>query len=246
MKNRNIAAFFDIDGTIFRNSLMIEHFQKLMTYEIIDPVIWYTRVKKVYLEWEKRFGDFEQYLEILAAVYLEELKGVDKDYIEFIAAHVIEVNGDMVYKYSRNQIEWHKKQGHKVFFISGSPDFLVSKMAEKYEVTEYRGSHYKVDEDNKFTGKLIPMWDSESKQREINKLILKYNVDLKNSYAYGDTVGDLSMLRMMGNPVAMNPNRPLLDALKKDEILSKKATVIVERKDVIYKLHPNVDTIDWD
>lgn len=241
---KNIAAFFDIDGTIFRNSLMIEHFQKLMTYEIIDPAIWYTKVKKVYMEWERRFGDFEQYLEILAAVYLEELKGVDKDYMEFIAAHVIEVNGDMVYKYSRDQIEWHKSQGHKVFFISGSPDFLVSKMAEKYGVTEYKGSLYEVDENNKFTGKLKPMWDSKSKQKVINKLIIKHNVDLKNSYAYGDTTGDLSMLRMMGNPIAINPNKPLLDALSKDKFLAEKAKVIVERKNVIYKLDPYVKTIE--
>jgi HAD superfamily hydrolase (TIGR01490 family) len=223
---------------------MIEHFQKLMTYEIIDPAIWYTKVKKVYMEWERRFGDFEQYLEILAAVYLEELKGVDKDYMEFIAANVIEVNGDMVYKYSRDQIEWHKKKGHKVFFISGSPDFLVSKMAEKYGVTEYKGSLYEVDENNKFTGNIVPMWDSKSKQRVINKLIIKYNVDLKNSYAYGDTTGDLSMLRMMGNPIAINPNKPLLDALSKDPFLSQKTKVIVERKNVIYKLNPSVETIE--
>lgn len=31
------AAFFDIDGTIHRNSLMIEHFQELITFEVIDP-----------------------------------------------------------------------------------------------------------------------------------------------------------------------------------------------------------------
>lgn len=240
---KNIVAFFDIDGTLFRNSLMIEHFQKLMTYEVIDPAIWYTKVKKVYLEWERRFGDFEQYLEILAEVYLEELKGVDKSYIEFIASHVIESNGDMVYKYSREQIEWHKNQGHKVFFVSGSPDFLVSKMAEKYEVTEYRGTLYKVDNDNKFTGEIVRMWDSESKQKVINELITKYNVDLENSYAYGDTTGDLSMLRMIGNPVAINPNKNLLSAIREDEKLSKNATIIIERKNVIYKLNSDVEII---
>jgi HAD superfamily hydrolase (TIGR01490 family) len=240
---KNIVAFFDIDGTLFRNSLMIEHFQKLMTYEVIDPAIWYTKVKKVYLEWERRFGDFEQYLEILAGVYLEELKGVDKSYIEFIASHVIESNGDMVYKYSRDQIEWHKSQGHKVFFVSGSPDFLVSKMAEKYEVTEYRGTLYKVDNENKFTGEIVRMWDSESKQKVINELITKYNVDLDNSYAYGDTTGDLSMLRMIGNPVAINPNKNLLSAIREDEKLSKNATIIIERKNVIYKLNSDVEII---
>ena len=56
---RNIAAFFDIDGTIFRNSLMIEHFKKLISFEVIDPEVWYIKIKKVYDEWEKRYGDFE-------------------------------------------------------------------------------------------------------------------------------------------------------------------------------------------
>lgn len=240
---KNIAAFFDIDGTIFRNSLMIEHFQKLITFEVIDPEIWYTRVKKVFLEWGKRYGDFEEYLELLAGIYLEELKGIDKSYIEFIADHVIKQNGDMVYKYSRNRIEWHKKQGHKVFFISGSPDFLVSRMAEKYGVTEYRGTLYKVDDENKFTGEIIRMWDSTSKQKELNDLILKYDVDLLNSYAYGDTTGDLSMLKIMGNPIAINPNKELLLALREDEELSKRTTVIIERKNVIYKLDANVELI---
>lgn len=241
MKTR--AAFFDIDGTIFRNSLMIEHFQKLITFEVIDPEIWYTKVKRVYLEWEKRYGDFEEYLEILAGVYLEELKGFNKSYIEYIADHVIKSNGDMVYKYSRNQIEWHKKQEHKIFFISGSPDFLVSRMAEKYGATDYRGSVYKVDSQNKLTGEIVKMWDSTSKQIELNNLIEEYDVDLQNSYAYGDTTGDFSMLKMIGNPVAINPNRELLMAIRKDEELSKKATIIVERKNVIYKLNPQIELL---
>lgn len=237
------AAFFDIDGTIFRNSLMIEHFQKLITFEVIDPEIWYTKVQKVYLEWEKRYGDFEEYLEIIAGVYLEELKGFDKSYIEYIADHVIKSNGDMVYKFSRNQIKYHKRQKHKIFFISGSPDFLVSRMAEKYEATDYRGSIYKVDDENKFTGQIVQMWDSESKQREINNLIAEYSVDLENSYAYGDTMGDFSMLKMVGKPFAINPNRDLLLAIREDEYLTKRATIIVERKNLIYKLDPNVEIL---
>ena len=240
---KSIAAFFDIDGTIFRNSLMIEHFKKLINFEVIDPEIWYTKIKKVYVEWEKRYGDFEQYLETLAGVYLEELKGVNKSYIEFIADHVINVNGDMVYKYSRNQIEWHKNQGHKVFFISGSPDFLVSKMAEKYGATEFRGTLYKVDENNKFTGEIERMWDSESKKRVLRELIQKYDVDLEHSFAYGDTTGDLSMLRMVGNPIAINPNRLLFESIRADKELSERATIIVERKDIIYKLKPDIEIL---
>lgn len=239
----NVVAFFDIDGTIFRNSLMIEHFKKLIKYEIINPAVWYSEVKHVYNEWDSRHGEFDDYLELLAGVYIEELRGVNKSYIDFIANQVINVEGDMVYKYSRDKIEWHKEQGHKIFFISGSPDFLVSKMAEKYGATEYRGTLYKVNAKNEFTGEIDKMWDSESKQKTLNDLIEQYNVDLKKSYAYGDTTGDFSMLKMVGNPVAMNPNKPLLSAIKEDEYLSEKAKIIVERKDVIYTLDSKVEIL---
>lgn len=238
----NIGAFFDIDGTIFRNSLMIEHFKKLISFEVIDPIIWHAKVKEPYNEWERRFGEFEYYLKTLADVYLNELKGIDKQYIEYIAAHVIEVNGDMVYKYSRERIEWHKEMGHKIFFISGSPDFLVSKMAEKYGADEYKGTIYKVDSNNKFTGEIEQMWDSKSKQKALDELIEEYNIDLEASYSYGDTTGDLSMLRMVGNPIAMNPNMELLDCIKEDKELGKKTNIIVERKNVIYDLNPKVET----
>ncbi|MGM0396069.1 MAG: HAD family hydrolase [Bacillota bacterium] len=240
---KKTAAFFDIDGTIFRNSLMIEHFRKLIAFEIINPEVWYTKVKKAYDDWEKRYADFEEYLEILAGVYLDELKGIKREHIEFVANNVIDSNWDMVYKYSRGQIEWHKNMGHEVFFISGSPDFLVSKMAEKYGATEYRGTKYLVDSNNCYTGEIIRMWDSTSKKKVLDEIIEKYNVDLVTSYAYGDTIGDLSMLRRMGNPVAINPNRDLIMEIKADEYLSKQITIIVERKNVIYKCSANVELL---
>lgn len=239
----NIVAFFDIDGTIYRNSLMIQHFKKMIKYEVIDPQIWHNKVKHTYREWEQRYGDFEDYLEELAEVYVSELKGVNKAYIDFIAKQVINLIGDNVYKYARSRIKWHKENGHKVFFISGSPDFLVSKMAEKYGATEYRGSVYKVDENNNFTGEIIRMWDSENKQKVIDEFVRKYNVDLEKSYAYGDTNGDYSMLSIVGNPIAINPNRELFFNIKNDPELSKRTAIIIERKDLVFKIDTNVEMI---
>lgn len=240
----NIAAFFDIDGTLFRDSLMVEHFKKMIRYEVIDPAIWYGNLKESYLEWERRYGEFEDYLEQLGDIYVEELKGINKDYIEFIASQVIRINGEKVYRYTRSRIKWHKEKGHKIFFISGAPDFLVEKMAEKYEVTEYMASEYIVDENNNFTGEIVRMWDSKNKQKAINRLVDKYEVDLDLSFAYGDTTGDLSMLKMVGHPVAINPIKALMMAIKSDEKLYKNTQIIVERKDLIYKLSPDVKILD--
>lgn len=240
----NIAAFFDIDGTLYRNSLMIEHFKKMIKYEVMDPAIWYGHLRDSYSEWERRYGDFEDYLEELADIYVEELKGINKDYIDFIASQVININGEKVYRYTRSRIEWHKAKGHKVFFISGAPDFLVEKMAGKYGVTEYSATDYLVDENNNFTGEVIRMWDSENKQRALHRFVDRFQVDLASSYSYGDTTGDLSMLKMVGHPVAINPIKRLFMAIKRDEQLSKKIEIIVERKDLIYRLSPDTEILD--
>jgi len=240
----NLAAFFDIDGTLFRNSLMIEHFKKLIKYEVIDPRVWHGSLKDYYSEWEKRYGDFNDYMDELVKIYVKELRGINKSYIEFVASQVINMNWDKVYRYTRARINWHRQQDHMIFFISGAPDFLVEKMAEKYKVTAYKATQYIIDENNNFTGEVLSMWDSENKQKSINQLVSSYDVDLDASFAYGDTTGDLSMLKMVGNPVAVNPVKKLLTAIKNDKELSKKATIIVERKDVIYRLTPAVEILD--
>jgi len=239
----NIAAFLDIDGTLYRNSLMIEHFKKLVKYEVVDPGVWHTSVKDAFVEWRKRVGEYEDYMLELVDIYYEALKGRREADLEFISNQVINLNGDIVYKYTRNQILWHQSQGHKVFFISGSPEFLVRKMAQKYEIDGYRGTGYLTDQEGRYTGEVIPMWDSDSKNKAIDELTQQYDIDLDKSYAYGDTNGDYAMLIKVGHPVAINPAKELLENIKAHPRLSKEATIIVERKDVIYQLTPQVSVL---
>ena len=218
---KNTAAFFDIDGTIYRDSLMVEHFKKLIKYEVVDEKAWVDNTRDIFMTWDRRQGNYDDYLLNLCDLYVKSLIGLDKSA-------------------TRSRIKWHLSQGHKVIFISGSPDFLVKKMAEKYNITDYRGSVY-VFEDNAFTGKVIPMWDSVSKNKAIDELVEKHNLDLEKSYAYGDTNGDINMLRRVGNPIAINPTKELLLHINQDDTLSKTTKIIVERKDTIYSLAPDVE-----
>lgn len=232
----NIAAFFDIDGTFYRDSLLIEHFKRLIKYELISPSVWHERVKKTFNNWDKRQGNYDEYLLEVSEFYRQHLIGVSKGDIEFTAKQVILLKADRVYRYTRQQIKWHLEQGHKVIFISGSPDFLVSKMAEKYKATDYCGSLYHIGENGTFSGEISPMWDSGNKEREIQNMIKKHGIDLSKSYAYGDTHGDITMLKHVGNPVAINPAKELLMAINEQGVLREKVKVVVERKDVIYEI----------
>lgn len=240
---KKIAAFFDIDGTLFRDSLMTDHFKKLIKYEIVDEKIWVNDIKHLYKAWDNRFEIYDNYLFELSNCYMKAITGLDKNTLDFVANQVIKLKSDRVYKYTRNVIEEHKKNGHLVFFISGSPDFLVKKMGEKYGAFKSIGSTYEI-KNSKFTGNVTPMWDSDSKNNMIDKLIKIFNIDLENSYAYGDTNGDFRMLSRVGRPVAINPSKELLLNIKSSKKLREKISIIIERKDVIYQLKPDVDILN--
>lgn len=162
-------------------------------------------------------------------------------HIEYIAKRVIEQKGERVYTYSRERIKWHKEMGHKVIAISGSPIELVREVANKYGMDDFRGTVYETGENGRYNGSIIPMWDSQSKQKALHQLAEIHNVDLSLSYAYGDTSGDFSMLRLVGKPHAINPTRELLSRIKEDAELRSKIKIIVERKDVTYQL--DVDNV---
>lgn len=236
-----VGAFFDIDGTICRNSLLIEHFKKLIKYEIIDSLEYEENVRDTYMLWAERVGDYDGYLLKLTETYVNAMKGLSEKDNDFVSDQVMKLKGNRVYKYTRDRIKWHKEQGHKVIFISGSPDFLVKRMAEKWGADDYRGSAYYV-KDGKFSGEIGPMWDSRNKIKSLNMFCEKYKIDLAKSFAYGDTSGDYSMLKSVGNPIAINPSKEFLDKLRMDSDMINKAQVVIERKDVIYKIDLKVET----
>ena len=207
------AAFFDIDGTIYREGLITEVFKKIIKYDLVDEKKWYKEVKPAYINWDKRQGDYDTYLLKMVDVYTEAILGLDK------------------------------YQGDIVIAISGSPIELVKEMSSKYNMDDYRGTIYELDSENKYNGNIIPMWDSESKEKAIKELCEKYDIDLSQSYAYGDTAGDFTMLKSVGIPFAMNPTRELISKIMDDEELKEKINIIVERKDATYKLDVNSLTL---
>lgn len=233
---KNVGAFFDIDGTLYREGLIAEIFKKLVKYEIIEPERWYNDVRPEYQRWDKRQGNYDNYLLKMAGIYIEAIKGLHKAQVEFIAKSVVNQKGDRVYTFTRDMIKWHKEQGHIIITISGSPIELVKEMALKHGFNDFKGAVYELNSEDIYTGEVIPMWDSKSKKEAISYFVDKYNLELSDSYAYGDTAGDFSMFEMVGYPVCVNPTRELIKKVQQSEEISKKALIAVERKDVVYKL----------
>ena len=132
----NSAAFFDIDGTLYREGLIAEIFKKLVKSDIIKPEKWYNEVRPEYQRWDRRQGNYDDYLLKIADIYTEAVKGLHKSQIDFIAKRVVEQKGDRVYTFTRDKIKWHRTGPY------GLSPFLKSQRISERDVFKHGFDDY--------------------------------------------------------------------------------------------------------
>lgn len=116
MSQKKIAAIFDIDGTVFRDSLLLQHLEKCVDYDVF-PTKAREEIKIAKKQWKNRELDYDEYMLQAVEVYQKYLNGKHEEDIEFVARKVIEKQYQLLYTYTRNLIEWHREQGHILVFI---------------------------------------------------------------------------------------------------------------------------------
>lgn len=242
---KKIAAFFDIDGTLYREGFIADLFKMLVKCEVITYEEWYDEVRPDFINWDRRVGTYDTYLLKMSSMYTQAIRGHHRSLVQHIVQRVIEDKAMRTYVYTRNRIQWHKEQGHMCITVSGSPYELVGAIAKFYEFDDYRGSKYLMDHHHRYTGEILPMWTAETKRQALIELAATHNIDLSESWSYGDTAADISMFELTGYPNLINPTRELIDLMRKDEELLERTTCIVERKDAIYRMNlREVELID--
>ena len=91
------VAVFDIDGTIFRSSLLIELVERLVEREVFPA-----SARDMYAEewrlWLDRRGDYEEYIMKVVETFATELKGVPYGTVADIAGEIIEEKKHRVYR----------------------------------------------------------------------------------------------------------------------------------------------------
>lgn len=224
-------AVFDIDGTLFRSSLLIELTNLLVTKKIF-PAIARKEIESDYNNWLNREAGYENYIGKVVQVYEKYIKGCMEADVEEAVSEVLAQEKKKLYRYTRDLIKKLKSENYFLFAISGSPGHILTSFAKDIGFDKYLGGYYEVI-DGKLTGKQPYGNPAEDKKKTLLGFLEKYNhgFDLKKSIGVGDTESDIAFLEMLGNPIAFNPNRKLAEHAKKN-----KWRVIVERKDVIYDI----------
>jgi HAD superfamily hydrolase (TIGR01490 family) len=224
------VAFFDIDGTIFRSSLLIELVDELVK-ERVFPESTADMYEQSFRSWKNREGTYESYINDVVKAFITHIKGVHYGTFADIARHVVAIQSKRVYRYTRDLIAELKDQGYTVIAISQSPKTVLDEFCQQYGFDKVYGRIYEIGPQDCFTGVVIDEHLINNKANIVKRIFDRHpELVPEQSVAVGDTEGDIPLLESVERPICFNPNQLLYKHAKRNGW-----EVVVERKDVIYK-----------
>jgi HAD superfamily hydrolase (TIGR01490 family) len=223
-------AVFDIDGTIFRSSLLIE-----ITEALIHDDIFPLTARKIYAEsyknWLDRSDSYEKYIGDVIKSFEKNIKGVKSSEFIPVAKKVVAFHQNRVYRHTRDLVAKLHKDGYYLLAISKSPFEMVDEFCRGLGFNKVYGLVYEIGVNKKYTGNVLYKELLKDKATILKRAISKEGLTLKGSIGVGDSESDIAMLKLVEHPVCFNPNSKLFKHAKRAGW-----SVVVERKDVIYHL----------
>jgi phosphoserine phosphatase len=233
---KQIAAFFDIDGTLLSApSLEWRFIGYLLWRGVLDPsniLRWFAFAG----------GSFRRGRRLAVEANKQYLAGLPvsliADWADALGIGSLSRNPLGILAAALNRVRWHQSQNHRVFLVSGTLAPLARQLANhlpgKVEViaTELEISKAKqlcvnsIATENKSTAthaaadeiRYSPVWTGRlagehivdaAKSRALQAVATRNHLDLTNCYAYGNSRSDRAMLEVVGYPEAVNPSRCL-------------------------------------
>lgn len=212
-----IAAFFDLDGTLITahvwRALVRHHRQRkvkrlsVAAYLGVNLCLLFPLYRlrlvsreRFYLGWARDMAW------LVRGMSLEEAE----DVFHWVTEHELlpTLRRDV-----QEILRRHQEQGHQVVLVSGTFQPLLQIVARRLGVRECVGTPLEV-RNHRYTGRVLePLCLGPGKAFRLRQYIQERgsHIDLNASYAYSDSIWDLAFLEMVGHPVAVYPDRELLE-----------------------------------
>lgn len=223
-------AVFDVDGTVFRSSLLI-----LLVESLIEKGIFTKEAgrgyEREYREWFEREGGYESYINAVVQTFIKNIRGVHYGTFSDVVKEVVHHEQKRVYRYTRDLIEELKGKNYYLLAVSQSPKTAVDSFCKNLGFDKVYGRIYEIGPQDAFTGVVIDEHLIMNKANILRRVLEKEEVSLDGSVGVGDTEGDISFLELVEHPICFNPNQSLYKHARR-----MGWDIVVERKDVIYHL----------
>jgi putative phosphoserine phosphatase / 1-acylglycerol-3-phosphate O-acyltransferase len=197
------AAFFDLDRTLLRGA----------SGEVFSHAMQIAGLSTRSMPGEKfMFGIFNAIGETLPTMALARqavtfAKGRSQAAVQSAAEAVADELVAMVQPFAESAFATHRAAGRPIVLATTSPYDLVRPFADRLGLDDVVATRYSVDRDGLYDGTLAGqfVW-SAGKLAAVAEWADAHDVDLRDSYAYSDSVYDTPLLSAVGHPVVVNPD----------------------------------------
>lgn len=209
----HVAAVFDLDGTLYTGHIAkaygVHHRTKrtkrlqLFTYMAAHIPIWWLVRAGVISEltmrriWAQDMGWMVRGWKPEEA--RQAFKWIAENYVRPL------VRQDVL-----SRADQHRKRGHRTILVSGTSTPLLETIAQELGFQEAVGTPLVLRRGRYSGASERPVCQGPGKvERLISHLGPQGGIDWQQSHAYADSILDLPMLELVGNPVAVYPDDPL-------------------------------------
>ena len=201
---KTIAALFDVDGTLFTGHVwrgMLDYFEA-HTGKWAVRRFWYAHLPAYFLR-KLKLIDEERFRGPWGAHLAWLVKGWDQAQLqglyEFIAREYVTPHRreDTI-----GMLTNHRAQGHVTMLVSTGFTDMVAAIGQTIGAEHAVGCDLEM-KDGRATGRIVPpvvIGKQKGVSARTKLAQLGYDVDYANSFAYADSITDLGLLEIVGNP----------------------------------------------
>lgn len=207
MKN---LAIFDLDNTLINTDSDHAFPQFLIEKGIVDKEQTEAQNDKFYQDYQQGCLNIDEFLKFhlapLTRFTMSELAQLHQEFTQkFIQPHI----SDM----AKMLVQSHRNAGDELLVISSTNEFIITPICHLFGIENIIGTQLEII-NNRYTGNYIGTPSlKEGKITRLNQWLAHRGETLASygkTYFYSDSKNDLPLLRLVDEPVAVNPDAELL------------------------------------
>ncbi|MEU2424689.1 HAD family hydrolase [Streptomyces sp. NPDC007851] len=202
------AAFFDLDKTVIAKSSTLTFSKSFYQGGLINRR---AALRNAYSQFVFLVGGMDHDQMERTRAYLSALvRGWNVQQVKEIVAETLhDLIDPIIYDEAASLIEEHHRAGRDVVIVSTSGAEVVEPIGELLGADRVVATRMVVGDDGCYTGEVEYYAYGPTKAEAVRELAASEGYDLARCYAYSDSATDVPMLRSVGHPHAVNPDRAL-------------------------------------
>ena len=202
-------TIFDLDNTLLDGDSDYNWGLFLIKEGLVDQKTHESSNKQFYDDYNSGKLDIYEFVEFQFKFFRDNPRILlDK----LLKRYIDEIAKPMITKKARDLVSKHRAKGDKLLIITATNSYITKPIGKLFDIDDLIGTDPE-EIDGEFTGKVkgIPSF-KEGKIERLN-LWLKQKKFTFNDFDqisfYSDSQNDLPLLRLVSNPIAVNPDRVL-------------------------------------